>query len=207
MRLDVNILAISKLTIIFGFIFFAGFIHISAYFNEFGFRYSDLSLDYHQVFYRGIVVVTFNKLALIIFILMLLLCFIDHSTYKILFFGKYRDARNYANPIVLLLFISIWPIALNDGFEAAQRDSAPSTTKLLELTSLADKNGAENLLFKELKKSPGIDNVFVVRNSRGRLTVIAPPSDAIAGSIKPAIIHLLLKSGDSYVEKTYSYRG
>lgn len=195
-----NFLSISRITIVLTAIYFCGFVHIVSYYNEFGYRFSDLNLEYYHIFYRGMDVIFGNLIASALFISLSLFCLIDCSAYRIWLLGGYRKAGPILDAGIVLIFLVIWPVASMDGFRAAQRDGVGKSTLLRKVVSIKDKSNNNLPVFQGLLNQENVDAVYLVRKSGSQIDVIAPPVDGVQGAFKPSVTHILLQSGDSYVE-------
>jgi len=121
-----------NLTVLLGYIFFTGIVHLNSYFLEFGFRISNLNLEYYHILFRGLSVNFTNFYAFFIFLFISISIVLNFDGYRI----KVKQAKIKISHIqefsIIICFILIYVIASLDGFYVAQRDSTLSTTTLRE---------------------------------------------------------------------------
>lgn len=193
---------IRNLSVLVSFIFFGGLIYIISYYTEFGFRYSELNIQYYHILYRGIALVFNNIAGFILLIILLISLIIPAENYRLNIKMK-PELSSISRGVVILSFPLIYIIAAGQGFKGAQRDSSPTTTSLRELVYV--KSGDQSLLpaYSTLLSSLGQfqTRVFVVQKSKNHIAVIAVSELSKAGAVKPTVHTLLLRSGDNYADK------
>jgi hypothetical protein len=189
--------------------FFGGTIQVMSYYQEFGFRFSDLDLQYHHILFRGISLTFTNVLAFLVVFFCFLMIMLDYSGYSLRLRGLKFSLAKAQGLAIALCFPAIFVIGSLDGFHTAQRDSAPATTTLRELVGLT-KKGEDTIEILAYLQAPSFDKpsrVFIVHRTSSRLSVISPPADAQPGAIKPPVFHIPISSGVTYVDKASNNLG
>lgn len=201
--IDTGLNTIKSLAVVVSLMFFGGTIQVMSYYQEFGFRFSDLGLQYHHILFRGISLAFSNLWAFCVVFFCFLMIMLDYSGYSFRL-GKWKISLGKAQGLAIAVcFPLIFVIGSLDGFRTAQRDSAPSVTTLRELVRLT-KTGEDTEPILEFLQRPSFGKagrIFIVHRSSGRLSVISPPADTLPGAIKPVVFHIPIGSGVTYVDQ------
>ena len=203
MTTDTGLNTLKSLAIVVSLMFFGGTIQVMSYYQEFGFRFSDLDLQYHHILFRGISLTFSNVLAFPVVFFCFLMILLDYSGYSMRLSGVKVSLGKAQGVAIALCFPAIFVIGSLDGFHTAQRDSAPATTTLRELVSLtkSGEDKAEILAYLQRPSFGKPSRVFIVHRSSRSLSVISPPAEARPGAIRPVVFHIPLSSGVTYVDK------
>ncbi|MFK7868919.1 MAG: hypothetical protein AB8B58_06740 [Roseobacter sp.] len=209
MTTDIGLNTIKSLSIVVTLMFFGGTMQVTSYYQEFGFRFSDLNMQYHHILFRGISLTFTNPFAFIVVFLCFLMILLDYSGYMFRFRRLKLSIGKVQGLIMAVCFAMIFVIGSSDGFWTAQRDSAPKYTTLRELEKLTS-DGRDTQDILTYLQSPGLGGkpgrVFIVHRSETRLSVIRPPAIAEPGAIKAKVFHIPLSSGVTYVDKASNNR-
>ena len=203
MTSDTGLNTLKSLAIVVSLMFFGGTIQVMSYYQEFGFRFSDLDLQYHHILFRGISLTFTNLLAFVVVFFCFLMIMLDYSGYSLRVRGMKVSLGKAQGLAIALCFPAIFVIGSLDGFRTAQRDSAPATTTLRELVQLT-KSGEDVQDIMAYLAQPSFgkpSRVFIVHRASSRLSVISPPADAAPGAVKPSVFHIPISSGVTYVDK------
>lgn len=203
MTSDIGLATIKSLSIVVTLMFFGGTMQVMSYYQEFGFRFSDLSLQYHHILFRGISLAFTNVLAFVVIFFCFLMIILDYSGYSMRL-GRRKIGLGKAQGLAMAMcFPLIFVIGSLDGFHTAQRDVAPCETTLRELIHLT-KGGDDKLPIFDHLNRPVFGKavrVFIVHRTSRQLSVIAPYADTQRGAAKPKVFHIPIGSGVTYVDK------
>ncbi|MFD2741626.1 hypothetical protein ACFSUD_18860 [Sulfitobacter aestuarii] len=209
MTSDIGLTTIKSLSIVVTFMFFGGTMQVTSYYQEFGFRFSDLDMQYHHILFRGISLTFTNFFAFVVVFLCFLMIIIDCSDYVF----QIRDMRLNLGKVqglaMAICFALIFVIGSLDGFRTAQRDSSPISTTLRELVKLTNNGNDTQEILQYLQQpdfSGKVGRIFIVHRANERLSVISPPAIAEPGATKLPVFHIPLSSGVTYVDKASNNR-
>lgn len=202
--MEKNTLILAKISIIFGFFYFCGFLHIVSYYAEFGFRFSDLNLQYYHIFYRGISMMTETPVFMVLLVLLMGALMAGEQRFSLNLNGWRLHISRLSEIAVVVAFLSALPLASNDGFAAALTDSLAKQSRLRELTSFSSADTRKEAAVRVLIDSE--DPLLIVRKSSSELAVILAP-DSSTRSVRVPLRTIKLGSGDYYEEKHNSMSG
>lgn len=121
------------ITILTFFILWFGFLSLSSYYDQFGVRYSSLSLDINHIIFRGITILFSSLLVSVLFALIVVLCLLIVLDFHVNINNFEISPQKYGPPLLILLFLIQTSAVFISAAALATDDAYLDTTSLPRL--------------------------------------------------------------------------